>query len=87
MDKYSKGVVLGVGTFGKVLMATHKEVRKFHEALLAGMCYAAAAPAARRRPPRPSSLICLTPLLPPSIPCRRAKWWPSRRSKWARRAR
>lgn len=27
MDKYTKGVVLGVGTFGKVLMATHKEVR------------------------------------------------------------
>lgn len=27
MDQYSKGVVLGVGTFGKVLMATHKEVR------------------------------------------------------------
>lgn len=25
MENYSKGVVLGVGTFGKVLMATHKE--------------------------------------------------------------
>lgn len=25
MDNYTKGVVLGVGTFGKVLMATHKE--------------------------------------------------------------
>jgi len=28
MDNYTKGVVLGVGTFGKVLMATHKEVRR-----------------------------------------------------------
>lgn len=27
MDRYTKGVVLGVGTFGKVLMATDKEVR------------------------------------------------------------
>lgn len=26
MENYTKGVVLGVGTFGKVLMATHKEV-------------------------------------------------------------
>ena len=27
MDSYTKGIVLGTGTFGKVLMATHKEVR------------------------------------------------------------
>ena len=26
MENYTKGIVLGVGTFGKVLMATHKEV-------------------------------------------------------------
>ena len=27
MERYTKGIVLGVGTFGKVLMATDKEVR------------------------------------------------------------
>jgi C-terminal processing protease CtpA/Prc len=26
MENYTKGIVLGTGTFGKVLMATHKEV-------------------------------------------------------------
>ena len=28
MERYTKGIVLGVGTFGKVLMATDKEVRQ-----------------------------------------------------------
>lgn len=34
MDKYSKGVVLGRGTFGEVIKATHTEVRRGRAGLL-----------------------------------------------------
>ncbi len=38
MENYTKGVVLGVGTFGKVLMATHKEVGAARRGRAAQLC-------------------------------------------------
>ena len=77
MEAYIKGPILGRGTFGEVIKATHKEVRG-----------AGADGASSRRSTEQTgcghatdySAICW-----PS--CRPARWWPSRRSVWERRVR
>jgi hypothetical protein len=82
MDQYVKAEILGRGTFGEVIKATHKEVRR-------GSCGRLPPPPAGRRlcqlvrAPQPSAR------LPAPYPCpsRLARSWPSRRSGLTRKER